>query len=68
MDLEIIIISKVSQKKEDKYHVISLICGIENVTQMNLSTTQKQTHRLREKTEGCQEMTGWRKDGMGVWN
>ena len=28
MDLEIIIVSKVSQKEKDKYHVISLICGI----------------------------------------
>ena len=28
MDLEIIILSEVSQKKKDKYHMISLICGI----------------------------------------
>ena len=28
MDLEIIILSEVSQTKEDKYHMISLICGI----------------------------------------
>ena len=28
MDLEIIILSKVSQKEKDKYRVISLICGI----------------------------------------
>ena len=28
MDLEIIILSKVSQKEKDKYHVISFICGI----------------------------------------
>ena len=28
MDLEIITLSKVSQKEEDKYHMISLICGI----------------------------------------
>ena len=28
MDLEIIILSKVSQTEKDKYHVISLICGI----------------------------------------
>ena len=59
MDLEIIILSKVSQKKKDKYHMISFICGIENITQMNLSTKQKQTHRLREQADGCQEITGW---------
>ena len=26
MDLEIIILSEISQKKEDKYHMTSLIC------------------------------------------
>ena len=48
MDLEIIILSEVNQK--DKYHMISLICGISNMTQMNLSTKQKQTcgHQGRE--------------------
>ena len=28
MDLEIIILSEVGQKEKDKYHMISLICGI----------------------------------------
>ena len=28
MDLEIIIVSELSQKEKDKYHLISLICGI----------------------------------------
>ena len=28
MDLEIVIQSEVSQKEKNKYHVISLICGI----------------------------------------
>ena len=28
MDLEVIILSKVSQKEKDKYHMISLIHGI----------------------------------------
>ena len=28
MDLETIILSEVSQKEKDKYHMISLICGI----------------------------------------
>ena len=28
MDLEIIILSEVSQKEKDKYHMISLTCGI----------------------------------------
>ena len=28
MDLEIFILSEVSQKEKDKYHMISLTCGI----------------------------------------
>ena len=28
MDLEITILSEVSQKEKDKYHMISLICGM----------------------------------------
>ena len=34
---------------------------------MNLSTKQKQTHRHREQTCGCQWEGGWRRDGLGVW-
>ena len=30
-----------SQKDKDKYHMISLICGIENMTQMNLRNRSK---------------------------
>ena len=50
MDLEIII-SEVSKKAKDEYH-IALICEIYNMTQKNLPTTQKQTHRHREETCG----------------
>ena len=32
MQLEILILSKVSQKQKDKYHIISIICGIETGT------------------------------------
>ena len=28
MDLEIVIVSKISQKEKDRYHMILLICGI----------------------------------------
>ena len=31
----------------------SLTCGMENITQMNLSMKQEQTHRHREQTCGC---------------
>ena len=61
------ILSEVSETEKNKYHMISLICGIQNMTQVNLSTKQKQTHRHREQTCGCQ---GWGqgKDGLGVWD
>ena len=37
-----------SKSEKEKYHVTSLICGIQKeVIQMNLLTKQKQTHRLR---------------------
>ena len=66
MDLEIITLSEVSQKEKDKSHMISLICGIQNMTQMNLCTKQKQTHSHREQTCGCQ---GGGEDGEGwTWN
>ena len=41
MDLEIIILSEVSQIERDKYHMISLIYGTYNMTQMNLLAKQK---------------------------
>ena len=49
MDLEIIILSEVSQRKTRsiRYH---LYVELLQVVQMNLFTKQKQTHRLRERT------------------
>ena len=54
MELETLILSEGSQEEKDKDHVISLICGISNTAQTNLSTKQKQTHRRREQTCGYQ--------------
>ena len=34
---------------------------------MNLSTKQKQTHRHKEQTCGCQGGWGKEWDGQGVW-
>ena len=42
---EIITLSAVSQQEKDKYHMISLISGIENMAQMNLSTKQTDSQR-----------------------
>ena len=41
MDLEIVILSEIIQTQKDKYHMISLICGILKRVQMNLFTKQK---------------------------
>ena len=40
MDLEVIILSEVSQKEKNKYHMISLICGIYK-NDVNLYIKQK---------------------------
>ena len=41
MDPEIIILS---MSERERQMILSYICGIYNMTQMNLSTKQKQTH------------------------
>ena len=46
MDLESVILSEVSQTEKEKYHMTSLICGIQKeVMQTSLLTKQKETHR-----------------------
>ena len=65
MDLEIIMLSEVSQKEKEKYH-ISLICGILNMIQMNLFTKQKQTHRRRKQTMVTKGERRWGRDKLGV--
>ena len=67
MQPEILILSEVSQKKKDKYYMLSLICGIKNMVQMNLSTKQEQIHKHREQTCGCQGGGGREWDRLGVW-
>ena len=50
IDLESIILSEVCQTEKDKYHMISLICGIfKKMIQMNLLTKQRQPHRHRKQ-------------------
>ena len=70
MDLEIIILSEVSQKERQIPYDITY-SGISNATQMNISMKQKQTHRQREQTCGCQGWGGgeqWQREGLGVWD
>ena len=61
-DLEIVTLNEVSQRAKDKCHMISLTCGMGNVTQMNFFTKQKQTHRHRKQTYGCQRCRGEGRD------
>ena len=57
MNLEIIILSEVSQTEKDKYDTIPVICGIQK-EKMNLFTEQKRTHRLWKQTYGYQRGKG----------
>ena len=41
MDLETILLREVSQTEKEKYHIITLTCGILKRVQMNLFTKQK---------------------------
>ena len=54
MDLEMTILSVVSQKETGKHHMIPLIYRIQTMTQINLSMKQEQAHRYGEQICGCQ--------------
>ena len=47
MDLDVTILSEVSQAEKDNY-MISLICAAQKIVEINLFPKQKQTHRLRK--------------------
>ena len=53
MNLEIVILSEISQTEKKKYHMAAIICGIlKEMLQMNLQN--KHTHRLWKWTYDCQ--------------
>ena len=67
MQLEMIILSKVIKRKTHTiwYH----ICVEPKIRhKMNISTKQKQTHKLREQTCDCPEGGVWGRDGLGAWD
>ena len=48
IDLETVIPSEVSQTEKEKYHTISLFCGVyKEMIQMNLFIKQRQTRKLK---------------------
>ena len=68
MDPEIIIPREINQERGRQIQHIALICGILSMTQMNLSTKQKQTHRHREQTVVAKGEEGWEREVLGVWD
>ena len=73
MDLEIIILSKVSQTelRQISYDTAYMWNLKKKMIQMNLFTKQKQTHRHRKQTYGYQRGKLGRvggRDKLGVWD
>ena len=60
MDLEIIIVSEVSQTKKEKYHTLSLIIWKlkKKKKRYKLIYKQKETHRRRKEAYGYQTGEG----------
>ena len=53
MELETLILSEESQKEKDRHHMISLICGVENMAQM-IYLQNRKDHGLGGQTCVCQ--------------
>ena len=67
MDLEIVLLSEVSQTEKEKYCMTSLLHAIKKeMILMNLLTKWKETHRLREQNHGCRWGGTIREFGMDV--
>ena len=58
MQLGIHLLSEVSQKEKEKYHIISLTCIIWNLAQKNLSTKNRNRLTDIEKRRDCQGVGG----------
>ena len=63
MELENLIMSEMSQKDKNKYHMISLISGIQYMAQMNLSTEKK----IKDLENRLVVSKGREWDGLGAW-
>ena len=66
MQLEIIILSEVSQKEKDKYHLLP-ICGIQKKDIKELIFETKTDSQIRRMDCCCQGGSGWERDGVGGW-
>ena len=61
MELEGLMLSEISQVEEDKYQMISLICGIQEQRKTE-GTKQQHNHRTQEWTNSYQRERRW-----GMW-
>ena len=68
MGLENTILSEVSQTEKDKYCMISLICGIQKIIQMNLHTKRNRLTETESKLMVTKEKREGRRDKLGVWD
>ena len=64
MELETLILSEVSQKEKDKYHMISHIWNL--IYGTNEPFHRKESHGLAEQTCGCQGGGGERGGGTRI--
>ena len=65
MELENLILSEMSQKDKDKYHMISLITGIYYPAQMNISSEKKSWTWRRDLWLPDGRGREW--EGSGAW-
>ena len=61
MDLEIVILSKIHQTENYKYHRMLFMHGILKNGKMNLFTKQKKSRRYRKQASGYWREVGWGK-------
>jgi len=67
MELEIIMVSEISQSEKDKYHMISLICGIEETKQINQRGRKDRGRKTKKQTLNCRKQTDGLPEGEVDW-
>ena len=67
IDLEVIILSKVSQKEKNKHHIILLLGG-KFKKWYEWTYLQKMSHRYRKQTYSYQRGKVGARDKLGVWD
>ena len=60
MELEIVILSQVTQTEKDRYHDITCTWNLKKMVQINVFKKQKQSYGCRKQTQGQQ---GEREEG-----